>query len=126
MGNIRFIGELFKLRIISLDIVQKCISELFSQPDDEESLERLCTLLSTVGKDLEQQLSSGKSTTSRQKVMDPFFSSLEAIVNSKVSNRVRFMIQDVIDLRKNKWEPRREENKPKTIDQIRQNAIRER
>ena len=123
LGNVRFIGELFKLGIISLEIMKKCISALFAQPDDEESLERLCTLLNTVGKDLEQQLSSGntyKSTTSGQKVMDPFFSSLEAVgYNRKISNRTRFMIQDVIDLRKKKWEPRREENKPETIKQIR-------
>jgi len=59
--------------------------------------------------------------------MDPFFSSLGAIVNNrKISNRTRFMIQDVIDLRKNKWEPRRDENKPKTIEQIHKDVIRER
>ena len=36
------------------------------------------------------------------------------------------MIQDVIDLRKNQWKPRREVNKPKTIEQIHEEAIRER
>lgn len=36
----------------------------------------------------------------------------------KVSSRIRFMLQDVIDLRKNDWVPRREMDNPKTIDQI--------
>lgn len=45
--------------------------------------------------------------------------------NSKVSSRVRFMLQDVIDLRGNKWVPRREDNNPKTIEQINKEAERE-
>lgn len=44
---------------------------------------------------------------------------------SKVSSRVRFMLQDVIELRHNKWVPRREDNNPKTIDQITKEAERE-
>ena len=37
---------------------------------------------------------------------------------NKISSRVRFMIQDVIDLRVNKWVPRRDDSNPKTMDQI--------
>lgn len=44
---------------------------------------------------------------------------------SKVSSRVRFMLQDVIELRHNKWVPRREDNNPKTIEQINKEAERE-
>lgn len=36
------------------------------------------------------------------------------------------MLQDVIDLRANKWIPRRNENNPKTIDQIQKEAESER
>lgn len=36
----------------------------------------------------------------------------------KVSSRIRFMLQDVIDLRRNNWVPRREADNPKKIDQI--------
>lgn len=49
----RFIGELFKLRILSVKIMHQCILRLLSQPEDEESLECLCRLLSTIGKELE-------------------------------------------------------------------------
>lgn len=44
---------------------------------------------------------------------------------SKVSSRVRFMLQDVIELRHSKWVPRREDNNPKTIEQINKEAERE-
>ena len=48
----RFIGELFKLRILSVKIMHQCIIRLLKD-DDEESLECLCRLLSTIGKELE-------------------------------------------------------------------------
>lgn len=44
----------------------------------------------------------------------------------KINSRIRFMLQDVIDLRANKWIPRRNENNPKTIDQIQKEAESER
>ena len=31
---------------------------------------------------------------------------------------MRFMMQDIVDLRENDWVPRREDDNPKTIDQI--------
>jgi translation initiation factor 4G len=52
--------------------------------------------------------------------MNSYFSTLDAniVQKRKISNRIRFMIEDVVDLRKRRWEPRREDNNPKTIDQI--------
>ncbi len=54
-----------------------------------------------------------------RETMNSYFSTLDAIIKQrKISNRIRFMIQDVVDLRKRRWVPRREDNNPKTIDQI--------
>jgi hypothetical protein len=59
--------------------------------------------------------------------MNGYFSQLDGIVRQrKTSNRIRFMIQDVMDLRRNQWKPRREDNNPKTIEQIHKDAERER
>lgn len=59
--------------------------------------------------------------------MNQYFSTLDGIVNKKkISNRIRFMIQDVVDLRKSQWKPRREDNNPKTIDQIHRDVHKER
>ena len=62
------------------------------------------------------------------KHFDIYFRDMEHITKTKqdhMPSRVRFMIQDVIDLRRNNWKPRREKAGPKTLDQIHQEAERE-
>ena len=44
---------------------------------------------------------------------------MKVIINGKqTSSRVRFLLQDLIDLRQDKWKPRRETAGPKKIDDI--------
>ncbi|GIX74715.1 eukaryotic translation initiation factor 4 gamma 3 [Caerostris darwini] len=115
LGNIRFIGELFKLSMLIEPITHECIKKLLIQGDDE-SLQCLCKLLKTIGKEIDH----GKTVQSREESkMDVYFNEMKSIVDKRLtSSRVRFMLQDVIDLKKNNWIPRRDENNPKTIDQI--------
>jgi translation initiation factor 4G len=40
-------------------------------------------------------------------------------------NVICHIIQDVIELRENKWKPRRDTNAPKTIDEVRKDAYRQ-
>ena len=43
--------------------------------------------------------------------MDQYFDQINKIISGKkTSSRVSFMLRDVVDLRKNKWVPRRGEN----------------
>ncbi|XP_054270193.1 eukaryotic translation initiation factor 4 gamma 1-like isoform X2 [Macrosteles quadrilineatus] len=126
VGNIRFIGELFKLGMLTPAIMYRCIEHLLSTPD-EESLECLCKLLTTIGKDLEYGQQNQKQPPPG--VLNPYFQRMAELAQkregSKVSSRVRFMLQDVIELRQSKWVPRREDNNPKTIEQITKEAERE-
>ena len=48
LGNIRFIGELYKIRMLNGKIMHECIRKLLQQTD-EESLECLCRLVTTIG-----------------------------------------------------------------------------
>ena len=50
----RFIGELFKLGMLTANIMRRCIKDLLTD-GDEVSLECLCQLLTTIGKDLESK-----------------------------------------------------------------------
>jgi len=77
LGNIRFIGELFKQNMLTKRIVHRCIQHLLG--DDakarpaEENVEALCLLLNTVGKQCEeidlrakQMLALRRGTTNMQ------------------------------------------------------------
>lgn len=58
--------------------------------------------------------------------MDTYFTRMEKIIDAKkISMRVRFMLQDIIELRKSAWVPRRADNNPKTIEQIHREAEQE-
>uniref|UniRef100_A0A8C8JVT8 Eukaryotic translation initiation factor 4 gamma 1-like n=1 Tax=Oncorhynchus tshawytscha TaxID=74940 RepID=A0A8C8JVT8_ONCTS len=114
LGNIKFIGELFKLKMLTEAIMHDCIVKLLKN-HDEESLECLCRLLSTIGKDLDFEKAKPR--------MDQYFVQIDKIIKEKkTSSRIRFMLQDVLDLRRNTWVPRRGEQGPKTIDQIHKEA----
>ncbi|KAJ8971141.1 hypothetical protein NQ314_000873 [Rhamnusium bicolor] len=114
VGNIRFIGELFKQNMLTVSIMQRCLKNLLDNKD-EESLECLCKLLTTIGKELE----------TKNVCLNPIFDTMKNIADKKegnVSSRIRFMLQDVIDLRNSRWIPRRQDLNPKTIDQIKKEA----
>uniref|UniRef100_A0A9J8CEE3 Eukaryotic translation initiation factor 4 gamma 1-like n=1 Tax=Cyprinus carpio carpio TaxID=630221 RepID=A0A9J8CEE3_CYPCA len=114
LGNIKFIGELFKLKMLTETIMHDCIVKLLKN-HDEESLECLCRLLSTIGKDLDFEKAKPR--------MDQYFNQMEKITKErKTSSRIRFMLQDVLDLRRSNWVPRRGDQGPKTIEQIHKEA----
>eukprot|EP00094_Tigriopus_californicus_P006294 TCALIF_06059-PB protein Name:"Similar to Eif4g3 Eukaryotic translation initiation factor 4 gamma 3 (Mus musculus)" AED:0.10 eAED:0.14 QI:762/0.68/0.76/0.88/0.87/0.88/17/1203/1801 len=128
LGNIRFIGELYKLDMLKFKIMHQCIRNLLANKTDEESLECLCRLLSTVGNNLDDETTKtlAKGPNPEIKHFDTYFEDIRKIIGSKqITSRVRFMLQDLLDLRQSKWKPRREAAGPKTIDEIHQDAERE-
>uniref|UniRef100_A0A8C5EKQ3 MIF4G domain-containing protein n=1 Tax=Gouania willdenowi TaxID=441366 RepID=A0A8C5EKQ3_GOUWI len=107
-----FVGELFKLQMIKEVVMHDCIMKLLKNHDDQ-SLEVLCKLLSTISKNLDVKKEKHR--------VDQCFQQMEKMVKErKISSRIRFMMQDVLDLRTNNWVPRRVNQGPKTIDQIRE------
>nr|XP_050051080.1 eukaryotic translation initiation factor 4 gamma 1-like isoform X2 [Dermacentor andersoni] len=127
LGNIRFIGELYNLNMLTAPIMFDCLRRLINS-NDEDSLECLCKLLITIGKELDSAASKGAQggKVNPKMQLDEYFRKMENIAKKReVSLRVVFMLQDVIDLRHRKWIPRRDENIPKTIDQIHEEAQRE-
>ncbi len=55
LGNIRFVGELYKQKLLNTDTMHDCITTLLGHPGnwktnhDIQDLELLCKLLTTVG-----------------------------------------------------------------------------
>ncbi len=115
LGNILFIGDLFKLNMLTEGIINDCIERLLKQDDesDEENIEELCCFLTNIGKEIDKPNNANK--------MNSYFERLNKITKKKetVTARIRFMILKLLDLRKNKWVPRRKDNKPSPLEEIR-------
>ncbi|KAF8669229.1 hypothetical protein HU200_051560 [Digitaria exilis] len=121
LGNIRLIGELYKKRMLTERIMHECIKKLFGDYDnpDEENIEALCKLMSTIGEMIDHVKAKGH--------MDVYFDIMQKMSTSqKLSSRVRFMLRDSIDLRKNKWQQRRKVEGPKKIEEVHRDAAQER
>ncbi|CAL5432456.1 unnamed protein product [Camellia sinensis] len=121
LGNIRLIGELYKKRMLTERIMHECIQKLLGQyPNpEEEDIEALCKLMSTIGEMIDHPKA--------KEHMDVYFETMTNLsTNMKLSSRVRFMLKDSIDLRKNKWQQRRKVDGPKKIEEVHRDAAQER
>lgn len=126
LGNIKFIGELGKQGLLQETILHQCVHQLLlkkkrqSLKDMAEDLECLCQIMKTVG----HRLDTEKAKTR----MDQYFDRMKTLANNnELPSRIRFMLQDVLELRQNKWIPRRvlSDHGPKTIQQVREEAARD-
>ncbi|KAG1737870.1 armadillo-type protein [Suillus paluster] len=98
LGLIKFIGELFKLQMLTERIMHECVKKLLGNVEnlEEEELESLCQLLKTVGQLLD--------TPKARAHMDAYFTRMKELRKSlNVSARMQFMLLDVIELRDRKW-----------------------
>ncbi|XP_073127385.1 eukaryotic translation initiation factor 4G-like isoform X2 [Henckelia pumila] len=121
LGNIRLIGELYKKKMLTARIMHECINKLLGQyqAPDEENIEALCKLMSTIGEMIDHPKA--------KEHMDAYFDIMAKLSNNmKLSSRVRFMLKDVIDLRKNRWQQRRKVEGPKKIEEVHRDAAQER
>ncbi len=88
LGLIKFIGELFKLQMLTERIMHECVKKLLGNVEnpEEEEIESLCKLLTTVGQLLD--------TTKARAHMDVYFSRMRELTKSlNVSSRMQFMLQ---------------------------------
>ena len=109
----RFIGELFKVELITSRVVLHCVNELINKENlDENKLEGACILLSTGGSKFE-----------RSKILketNKIFKELEVIIkNQNLSSKMKFKIMDLFDDRNNQWKKNFKEE-VKTVQEIHQ------
>lgn len=107
LGCIRFISELYKYDLIVSSIIHACIQYMISLlPNANEShIQVLCDMLSTIGEKLD---------TTNETQMNTYFNELQQHLDATTSiiSRSKFMLIDLIDLRKRNWKQR--ENKKQT------------
>src|SRR5687767_13226271 len=95
LGNMRFIGELYHRNMLTAKIMHMCVAVLLKKcSEDEESLECLCNLLTTIGRKLEMDKQSEFYNR-----IDDYYAHLESLIKSQ-QPRYRFMLLDLLDLRK--------------------------
>lgn len=69
----------------------------------------MCEMLTIVGKMLEE-------TTKTQQRIEGYFAVLERWSKSKaLPSRTKFMIRDILDLRRSKWVPRRQKDQARRL-----------
>lgn len=118
LGLVRFIGELFKLGMLTERIIHGCVRQLvdFKEEPKEAEIESLTFLLRTVGAALD-------SSEKGRPMMDAYFQRIQAIIDMpELENRLKFMLMDVRDLRDGGWQSSQGDKGPKTLDEVRAEA----
>lgn len=118
LGLIQFIGELYKLNMLTIRIMHECIVRLlnFEGLPDESAIESLVKLLRTVGLTMEQA-PNGSS------MLDTYFERIKNIMSMEgLPSRLYYMLLDTVDLRRAGWRSKDDAKGPKTIQEIREDA----
>lgn len=115
LGLVQFIGELYKLTMLTERIMHECVKKLvdYTGIPDEAEIESLTKLLKTIGLNLD-------STEKGKPMMDVYFSRIQSMVDTPdLPSRLRFMLMDIIDLRKKNWASKEDNKGPKTLEEVR-------
>ncbi|KIJ31256.1 hypothetical protein M422DRAFT_186254 [Sphaerobolus stellatus SS14] len=121
LGLVKFIGELFKLQMLTERIMHECIKKLLGNVEnpEEEEIESLCKLLSTVGRQLDNEKARSH--------MDVYFQRMRELAKNlnNITSRMQFMLLDVLELRDRKWIPRTAQAAPTTIAAVHEQAAKD-
>ena len=79
----------------------------------------------TKKKEAPKQAWGNKQQQQQQPSFDVIFNHVTSL-KSTVSNRIRFMILNLEELRQNNWKPRGGDKGPKTVEEVRSQAEQER
>jgi translation initiation factor 4G len=120
LGLVQFIGELYKLGMLTERIMHECVRKLleFEGIPDEAEIESLTKLLRTIGANLD-------STEKGKPMMDAYFKRIGTIIDlPDLPSRLKFMLMDIVDLRKNGWVSKEANKGPKTLEEVRAEVCR--
>eukprot|EP00746_Dinoflagellata_sp_MGD_P067267 gnl/MRDRNA2_/MRDRNA2_27766_c0_seq1.p1 gnl/MRDRNA2_/MRDRNA2_27766_c0~~gnl/MRDRNA2_/MRDRNA2_27766_c0_seq1.p1 ORF type:complete len:693 (-),score=177.78 gnl/MRDRNA2_/MRDRNA2_27766_c0_seq1:134-2212(-) len=124
LGNIKFVGSLLGKRMLATSVLVAIAEDLISEPCSPEALEALAVFLTSVGGTFD------RPDWQHHKRLDAIFDQLEAKKSDKkVPARIRFLIQDVLDLRASGWEDQKKATKknegPMKLEDVHEKASQE-
>eukprot|EP00606_Chrysophyceae_sp_TOSAG23-5_P001286 GSChrysophyteH2.ASY1.ANO1.888.1 assembled CDS len=111
-GHMRFIGELYLKDMVTAKIMHGCVSELLGVTEEAE-LVCMCKLLVTIGYKLENYDKRKRHTN-----FDNYFLTIGKQMKEHPNSRMRFMLRDLIDQRRDGWVARREEERAMDMAEI--------
>ena len=138
LGHMTFIGEIYKVGLCNTKVMLMCLPILLDSSSgenvDEENIECFVKLMATIGEKLQndcttQAQQKGKPESLKQ--LDMSWERVHSIIHPQnhetrpVSNRIKFMLQDLIELRDNGWVARRKLETAKTLQEIHSEAAKE-
>ena len=100
LGLVQFIGELYKLNMLTERIMHECVKKLvdYEGVPDEAEVESLCKLLRTIGINLDQ-------TDKGKPLMDVYFQRIKVMIDTPdLPSRLKFML--MVSLRKRRLRER--------------------
>lgn len=121
LGLVKFIGELFKLSMLTERIMHECVKKLvdYEGIPEEAEVESLTSLLRTIGKQLDNPESKAQGR------MDLYFDRIHSMIAlPDLNSRLKFMLMDVVELRSKGWVSKEDDKGPKTISAIHEEAER--
>ncbi|GME64009.1 hypothetical protein GTA08_BOTSDO05754 [Neofusicoccum parvum] len=119
LGLIQFIGELYKLGMLTVRIMHECVMRLlnFEGVPDESNIESLVKLLRTVGATME-------TSEAGSQMIRAYFERIEKVKDlPALPSRMHFMLLDMVDLRRKGWKSKDDSKGPKTIQEIHEEAM---
>lgn len=115
LGLVKFIGELYKLAMLTSRIMVMCVQRLleYEGTPEEAEIESLSGLLNTIGEGLDNDEKA-------RGPMNGFFQRIGDILKIEaLPSRMRYMLLDLVDLRRANWKGKSSANKgPATIEQV--------
>ncbi|KAI1180415.1 hypothetical protein F4777DRAFT_574176 [Nemania sp. FL0916] len=118
LGLVQFIGELYKLGMLTERIMHECVRKLvdYQGIPEEAEVESLSKLLRTIGGNLDAA-DKGKP------MMDAYFTRIQNMIDLPgLPSRLQFMLMDVVDLRRANWVSKEANKGPKTLEEVRAEA----
>lgn len=129
LGNIIFVGQLYRFGVLIEAVMHTCVRQLLEETVDPrpEDIEVLCRLMSTVGRPMDASTREIKGkdgqTIKTSDMMEVYFRRIEMLsVSDKLDMRHRFMLKDLLDLRRSGWKERMKSEGPKKISDIHKDA----
>lgn len=119
VGHIKFLGELYLRDVVKLSVMTYCLEELLKDETNEENLECFCHLMTTMG---EKLVGHSKKKNSKPFDWEPV---MLLSKSSNISNRIKFMIQDLLELKDRGWVQRRKMETARSIADLHKELAKE-